>query len=415
MADQRQSPMWPMATKMFTVAMVLFVFTIVVGILNGLDVYTPDHDTLLTHVHAGTLGWLTLSVSAVALLIFSEDGTMSDAATVSATRMAWFMTAAIPLYVLAFFAGDRIPGDRIQRPIFGTLLFIVVIWFGIWLIRQNRVHAESSVVRLGIMLSWLSLSIGAVFGVLLGIFTSQGEIPGLSDDTARSLADAHPPSMVIGFLILAAVAINEWLIRDARPLREDKWGVAQMWLIFVAGTILVLAFILDNEELLGPATLMELVGVGIVIGRLRAHLKPSAWTRTGVGNYARLSLVFLVANMFVFTYFLSLVISETADIDALTPSELGLILTLDHLMFVGVMTLALFGVMARGTHPSGLEWVDKVVLWGVGLGVTAFGIGLIAVEAAIKRVGTPVLGAALLIGIGVYMMEMRRSVASDSS
>ena len=407
--------MWPVATKMFSVAMILFVFTIVVGILNGLDVYTPDHDTLLTHVHAGTLGWLTLSTSAVALLIFSEGGSLSGARVVSATRMAWFMTAAIPLYVLAFFAGDRIPGDRIQRPIFGSLLFIVVIWFGVWLFRQNKAHAESSVVRLGIMLSWLSLSIGAVFGVLLGIFTSQGEIPGLSDDTARSLADAHPPSMVIGFLILAAVAVNEWLIRESRSLKDDKWGVAQMWLIFVAGAVLVLAFILDNEELLGPATLMELVGVGIVIGRLRSHMKPSGWSGAGVGAYARLSLVFLVANMFVFTYLLSLIISETADIDALTPSEAGLILTLDHLMFVGVMTLAWFGVMAKGTHPDGLQTVDKVVLYGVGFGVTAFGIGLIAVEASIKRVATPVLGVALLIGIGMYIMEMRRSLDSSVS
>jgi hypothetical protein len=415
MADPRQSPMWPMATKMFSVAMILFVFTIVVGILNGLDVYTPDHDTLLTHVHAGTLGWLTLSVAAVALLIFTESGALSDAAAASATRMAWSMTVAIPLYVLAFFAGDRIPGDRIQRPIFGTLLFIVVIWFGIWLIRQNKAHADSSVVRLGIMLSWLSLSIGAVFGVLLGIFTSQGEIPGLSDDTARSLADAHPPSMVIGFLILAAVAINEWLIRDARTLRDDKWGVAQMWLIFVAGAVLVIAFIIDNEELLGPATLMELVGVGIVIGRLRAHMSPSGWKGAGVGTYARLSLVFLVANMFVFTYLLSRVISEAIDIDAPTDSDLGLILTLDHLMFVGVMTLALFGVMAKATHPGGLAVVDKIVLYGVGLGVTAFGIGLIAVEASIKQLATPVLGVALLIGIGMYIMEMMRSVAADSS
>ncbi len=410
MADPRQSPMWPMATKMFSVAMVLFVFTIVVGILNGLDLYEPDHDTLLTHVHAGTLGWLTLSTSAVALLIFSEGGVLSDSGVRTATWMAWLMTIAISMYVLAFFAGDRIPGDRIQRPIFGTLLFVVVIWFGVWLFRQNRAHAESSVVRLGILLSWLSLSIGAVFGVLLGIFTSRGEIPGLSDDVARSLADAHPPSMVIGFLILAAVAINEWLIRDARPLREDKWGVAQMWLIFVAGAVLVLAFMLDNEDLLGPATLMELVGVGIVIGRLRSHLLPSGWKGAGVAIYGRLSLVFLVANMFVFTYLLFLIISETADIDALTPSEAGLLLTLDHLMFVGVMTLALFGVMAAGTHPGGLQTVDKIILWGVGLGVTAFAIGLISVEPVVKRVATPVLGTALLIGIGTYIMEMMRSV-----
>ncbi len=367
MADPRQSPMWPVATKMFSVAMILFVFTIVVGILNGLDVYTPDHDTLLTHVHAGTLGWLTLSVSATALLIFTAGGTMSDGEAASVTRMAWVMTIAIPLYVLAFFAGDRIPGDRIHRPLFGSLLFIIVIWFGVWLFRQNRKQEESSVIRLGVLLAWLSLTVGAVLGVMLGYFTTKGEIPGLSNDTASSLVEAHPPSMVIGFLILAAVAINEWVIRDARPFKDDKVGVAQMWLIFLAGLIFIVSFATDNEDLLGPATLMELIGVGMVVGRLRAALVPSGWRDAGVAIYSRVSILFLVANMFVLTYLLSQIISEAMDIDAMTPEDLGLILTLDHLMFVGVMTMALFGVIAMGTHPEGLKTVDKIVLYGAGL------------------------------------------------
>jgi hypothetical protein len=400
---------------MFSVAMILFVFTIVVGILNGLDVYTPDHDTLLTHVHAGTLGWLTLSVSATALLIFTAGGTMSDGEAASATRMAWVMTIAIPLYVLAFFAGDRIPGDRIHRPLFGSLLFIIVIWFGVWLFRQNRKQEESSVIRLGVLLAWLSLTVGAVLGVMLGYFTAKGEIPGLSNDTASSLVEAHPPSMVIGFLILAAVAINEWVIRDARPFKDDKVGVAQMWLIFLAGLIFIVSFATDNEDLLGPATLMELIGVGMVVGRLRAALVPSGWRDAGVAIYSRVSILFLVANMFVLTYLLSQIISEAMDIDAMTPEDLGLILTLDHLMFVGVMTMALFGVIAMGTHPEGLKTVDKIVLYGAGLGVIGFAIGLLTVSAEIKRVATPVLGTALLIGIGMYIMEMRRSVEDAAS
>ncbi len=415
MANPRRSPMWPVATRMFSVALILFVFTIVIGILNGLDVYTPDHDTLLTHVHAGTLGWLTLSVSAVALLIFSEQGGMSDAEVSSATRMAWVMTIAIPLYVLAFFAGDRIPGDRIQRPIFGTLLFVVVIWFGVWLFRRNRAHAESSVVRLGVMLAWLSLTIGAVLGVMLGYFTAKGEIPGLSDETASSLAEAHPPSMVIGFLILAAVAINEWVIRDSRPLRDDRVGATQMWLIFVAGLLFIISFATDNEDLLGPATLMELAGVAMVVARLRASLLPSGWRGAGVAIYSRVSILFLLANMVVLVILIVRIASEAMDFDALTEADLGLILTLDHLMFLGVMTLAMFGAIAKGTHPGGLKPVDKIVLFGVGLGVIAFAIGLLTVTAAVKQVATPVLGTALLIGIWMYIAEMNRSVGADSS
>jgi hypothetical protein len=84
-------------------------------------------------------------------------------------------------------------------------------------------------------------------------------------------------------------------------------------------------------------------------------------------------------------------------------------------MFVGVMTMALFGVIAMGTHPEGLKTVDKIVLYGAGLGVIGFAIGLLTVSAEIKRVATPVLGTALLIGIGMYIMEMRRSVEDAAS
>ena len=33
--------------------MVIFIITIVIGILNGTDVWDPPRNTLLTHVHAG--------------------------------------------------------------------------------------------------------------------------------------------------------------------------------------------------------------------------------------------------------------------------------------------------------------------------------------------------------------------------
>ena len=48
--------------NLFRAALVIFVITVVIGILNGIDVWEPPRNTLLTHVHAGTLGWLTLSI-----------------------------------------------------------------------------------------------------------------------------------------------------------------------------------------------------------------------------------------------------------------------------------------------------------------------------------------------------------------
>ena len=46
------------------VAMAVFVWTVGIGILNGTDVVDFDRKVLLSHVHAGTLGWITTSVFA---------------------------------------------------------------------------------------------------------------------------------------------------------------------------------------------------------------------------------------------------------------------------------------------------------------------------------------------------------------
>ena len=37
---------------------VIFVITVAIGILNGTDLWDPPRNTLLAHVHAGTLGWI---------------------------------------------------------------------------------------------------------------------------------------------------------------------------------------------------------------------------------------------------------------------------------------------------------------------------------------------------------------------
>lgn len=406
-----RSQLWPAARITFTAALVLFVVTIVVGILNGLDLYEPDHDTLITHVHAGTLGWITLAVSGTALLMFTTDRTLTDKEVSQGTMMAWAMIGAIALYVAAFFAGDRIPGDRIQRPIFGTLLFIVVIWFAVWLFRSNGAFERSSVARLGLLLAWISLLLGAALGVFLGVYTSQGEVLGIEDETAAAIAEGHPAAMVIGFLILAAMAVIEWLLRDGPTWASAKLGVAQMWILFTAGLIVVIGFSARlEEELLGPANLLMIVGVVILVVRSWSSLAPAGWRGAGTGIYPRIAVGFLIVYLVLLTIIVGLILSgEMDDFDALTDAQFGLILSFDHVMFIGVMTNLLFGVISAGLRGSELSLVDRILLWGVNLGIFGFAIGLITVSPVVKRISTPVMGTALLIGIVMYVMEMNKA------
>ena len=406
-ALRTRSQLWPAARPLFMTALGLFVITIVIGILNGLDIWEPGHDTLITHVHAGTLGWITLAVTGAALLMFTDGRRLTDEEVGSAQNMAWAMLGAIALYVTAFWLGDSIPGDRIQRPIAGSLLFIAIIWVLVWMFRQRRSQA-STVPTMAILLSWISLLIGATFGVILGLFTARGEVPGISTDTAESLAEAHPPAMVIGFLILAAVGLIEWLLRaDPAQGRNRTWGMVQVWLLFGAGVVVNVAFIIDRaKELLPPANLLQVVALVVLVVRLWPELKPSAWRGVGAAIHPRTAVVFLVLNLVVFAVLIQQIISGSFDLDDPTDANLGLVFVLDHFQFIGVMTNALFGVIALSAIGEEFDLAGKLTFWGVNLGLIVFAIGLATVNATLKQIATPVMGAALLLGIVIYVRAL---------
>ena len=99
--SRARSQLWPIAAITFIAALLLFVVTIVIGILNGLDLYEPDHDTLITHVHAGTLGWISLAAGGTALLMFSRGRELAERDVAHGTALGWSLIAGIGLYVAA--------------------------------------------------------------------------------------------------------------------------------------------------------------------------------------------------------------------------------------------------------------------------------------------------------------------------
>lgn len=119
---------------LFGGALTIFVITVGIGILNGMDIVDFDHKTLMGHVHSGTLGWISLSVFAASMWLFGKDDS---------------------------------PG-----PLVRALL--------------------------------ITLAIGAVLGILLGLWLAD-KIDFLPDGAY----DAHPATMVVGFLIPMGMALAE--------------------------------------------------------------------------------------------------------------------------------------------------------------------------------------------------------------
>lgn len=375
------------ARLLFRSALLIFLVTIIIGILNGLDIWSPSHNMLLTHVHSGTLGWITLSVFGAAVLLFGDD---SDAGS-SVRSMSIFAVVATVLYVVAFAATTGI-----FRPITGTLMLAAIVWFLVWVSGRYK-NTERSASQLGLMLATVSLTIGAILGVLLGLFIANGSIPGLSDETASSLAGAHPPAMLIGYLVLAGAAIVHWLLDGS----QTRAGRLVMWALFVGGIAANLAFILDIDALIQVATLLEVVAIITFTVHMWPRVKPSAWAGGGMETFARLSALFLLIGVALLVYVVQLFMSGQLDPET-GGGEIGVLLAFDHAMFIGVMTNALFALVARNATGEPAGWLP----WVINGGVAVFLIGLITDVAILKRIGAPVMGLALIYAIYVFVTTL---------
>jgi hypothetical protein len=374
---------------LFLTAMALFTVTVVIGILNGLDLVEFSHNQLLTHVHAGTLGWITLSVFAASLWMLSGGRALGDQELSRVRLIANLGAVAITLYVIAFFIGNR-P----VRVVMGTLALIAIGSFHGWAMRRRKA-VEMTVPRLAILAALTSLLIGAILGVLLGLQTA-------GVDVSTRLFGAHPATMVIGYLLLAGMAIAEWqLVPSPKPIAADRSGVVQVTLLFLGGITLMLGILLDVFPLLTLNVPLEVIGVVIFLVRIKRSLMGAGWS-SGNSRLFGVSALFLVANVLLLAY---LIVNYADDFEA-TPS--WLFFALDHSVFIGVMTNALFGLVdevsggLRATRP----WVTHIALYGVNIGLLGFVVGLVVQEAVVKRVFAPIMGLSILAVMALLAVRL---------
>lgn len=384
-------PSMPSSVRnLFRAALVIFVITVVIGILNGLDIWDPPRGALLTHVHAGTLGWITLAVFGGAIwMLGDEEG---------ADGLAAFSIFSLSAYVLAFWSVDLTSPTTIQRPIGGTLAFIAMVWMMVWAFRRKWGRVWT-VPQFGMALALVFLVIGAVLGVLLGLQLADVEI--VAPENAENLAGAHPAAMVFGFVVLAALALAEWMLRgdDAPLLGGDRLGAIQMISMFLAGVSAMLGVLFTIEPLLMLNVPLEVVAIGLVLWRLRRHLRPSEWS-AGPGRFVRTSLIALVPVVV-----LTAVVIQQFVSGADFPDFVHILVALDHTNFLLVVTGLILAMMIAGSAVSAVS--SAVMYYGLVVGASGFIVGLLAQSTILKRIFTPILGLALLHGIFTLLIADR--------
>ncbi len=379
---------------MLRAALALFVFTVIVGILNGIDVVEFDRRALLTHVHAGTLGWITMSVMAGAIWLFSSDEREVQGYIVILARV---VPLAITTYALAFLATFGV-----ARPILGMTVGILILAGFLWVLGQSRGRVLS-VPHAGLLVALAMSVVGAVLGVFLGylVATPNSGLP-------ETLSAAHPAAMVVGFLVPVGMSFIEWAL-DPESVRRPASiaGWLQVGLPFIGGLMAVVGLLQDILPLLILGTPLEIIGLVILVVRMRGPLMSANPMAAGPARYGLLALLFLVVNIALLVYLIGVYFSQD-----LQPPDRTLE-ALDHSIFVGVMTNGIFALIARFRGRIS-EVADHVVFWGLNVGIAGFLAGLLLDSNWIIRISTPILGLTLLHGIATAFMALGRP-PQDSS
>jgi hypothetical protein len=374
---------------LFFVAMAVFLVTIGIGILNGLDAVDFNHDQLLTHVHSGTLGWITLSLVAAATW-FSRG---------IDRRLAWALGIIIPIYVLAFYLA--IPW---LRAVVGGALLLVILWLVVW--AWGIYTSRPSLPALAIALGFTTFTYGAIIGVLRQVQLAGG--PSVFPETA-DLVGAHASAMVFSYLILVAMGLLEWRVRGTRD--HPRGGLVQIGTLFAGGLVLSFTLLFLTGDAIQAAggidLLVDIVAVVIFAVRVLPAALRTDWT-SGAGRHLAASSIFVLVAMAIFLYVIFKFINDPSLAQDPTPIA-GVLTASDHAAFIGVITNLVIGVLLTLTADRGdpWPWATQIVFWGTNLGLATFLVGLVAESSIVKEIGAPVMGVSLLVGLAVLALRLR--------
>lgn len=392
---------------LFQAGMVIFLVTVAIGIANGTKIFgTLDRAVLLTHVHAGTLGWITLGVTAACL--WMSGGATSRATNESIARgLTTTMIIVVPLYVAAFYTGNFI-----LRALFGIPVLAGIVFLLGWLSLQARRIGWSrlTVPQLSAVAGITTLVIGSTIGVYTQIAFARGE-----PFDASAAIGGHVSAQVVGYLVLLGMALIEWVRRpDAGP--ASLAGRIQVALLFVGGVLIAISLLLNAQQVAGIAVLFELLALIVFVVRVGWAAVRTSWTAVGPARHAAVAVPFLVFNVGSILYLiLALFVLQIYKDFSEVPMSVAI--TLDHAMFVGVMTNLNFAMLQQLTanRRAILAWADNWIFWGLNAGVAAFIVVLLANITFFERFTAPVMGTAILLALVTYTVRLRSAPVSAAA
>ncbi|MGH2491375.1 MAG: hypothetical protein ACRDF9_07685 [Candidatus Limnocylindria bacterium] len=390
----------------FQFGLAIFTLTVLIGLANATQVFgNPDRNTLLTHLHSGTLGWITMGVIGIAIWIFGS----TRAGLGTAVMLSGFTTAA---YVMAFWSGVFI-----LRGLFGLAeLAVIAYWWWFAYTSSGRMQGiqRLDIPKLSVLLGLTTLVIGSTLGVIFQVMLATG----VALPTNVDLIGAHASAQTGGYLVLIAAGFAEWQLSGLG--KRSTLGLAQVYLLFVGGLVLAFSLLLASflgealsQALPGIATLLTLAGIVIVAVRFGRAAIAAPWMAVTGMRHVAIAVPFLALAVVLQAILVQQFIAAQGDISGVS---IGLLHALDHAYFVGVMTNVLFGaiLLTSADRPRVWPWADQVIFWGLNVGAAAFIAVLLIVGSGEDKLPfthpvafvAPIMGLSALLGIVTYLMRL---------
>jgi uncharacterized protein (DUF486 family) len=388
---------------LYQTALLLFLVTIGLGMARGLGIIDfVDRNQLLTHLHSGTIGWITLSLAATTLWLFGSGPRQGDERWASWTAV--LLIVSVPVYLLAWWTGN-LP----FRAVSGTFVLLGIVLFVLWLLREaTRIgYRNLTTPQLGAVVGLVTLVVGSTLGVLIQIqyATAIAFLPG-------SIIGAHAETQVSAYLVLVAMAIAYWRLHGNDRTRRGTWMV---WLFFVGGAFIAVGLLTNVNPLVTMYIPLDIAAFVIFLTLAWRRVVSPGWLQADSARHYAIAIPFALVYLATFIYLIyGFIALWNQDINQVPPN---LIPASEHPLFVGTVTNIIFGLLFDLTRARRhiWAWADHVIFWGISLAVAAFFLAiLLDVTDAFKFI-TPVLGISILIGIITYTMRLQAGGGSPET
>ena len=399
----KNDQLWKQTRYLFLASAVLFLANIIFGFDNALSVGTIPRWQELVHVHAGTLGWVTLSILGLAIWAFTGQREVSRAYVRRVTALIWVGILGFGGYIATFglaFALGR-PWFYLM-PVFG-ITSSLVIWAGaIYSLVQLRRQPVVTSLHLLLTTGLLVAALGSTMGVLLGLEYVVGFfIPG------QDRIGVHA-GVMDGYLLLAAASVIEIFVRKSPQARWNLSGLLLCLAWGISTIFAIIALLFNIMPLIMMAVPLLLLGLLILVVR-------GGWRAIATNPFGRMprpwAFFGTLWTVFWGAFFAWLIVSF-ADNFAAIPSWVGVVFA--HAAFVGMMTNLLLGAYSLRTQAVAglLARAEPAAMWLINLGLLAFFALKLAADI---RLGAIVMGVGVLLGLGVMVLRLLSKEADQQA